>query len=584
MKSFLKTLFASILGSLIGFVLLIFIGIGIIAAIVSGVSDNKVTVKDHTTLLINISNAIPERNSKNPISSAALMGESAPGTGLTEMLEAIEYAKTDEHIKGILIETGITPNSFAVLQELRDALLKFRKSGKYVYAYGEMMDSRSYFLCSAADKIYVHPTGEMLFNGISSSTPYIKNMLDKVGVEIQLIRYGKYKSAGEPLISDKMSDANRDQISAYTRSRVETSYRQIAKSRKLSMEKVDELAGELRVQKIADAVEAGLIDSLKYRDELEEELKALNKSDSKKELVTLSIGQYVSAMDKEVKEKDKIAIIYANGEIMSGEGDEETMGSDDMVKAFKKARKDSTIKAVVLRINSPGGSALASDVIWREVVLTEKVKPVIVSMGGLAASGGYYIAAPARKIVAQPNTITGSIGVFGMIPNAQKLMNEKLGVRIEKVNQGKYADLMSIDRPLREDERAIIQKMIDRIYDDFITKVAEGRKITKEQVDEIAQGRVWTGKDALAIHLVDTLGGLNTALAIAAKEAKITGYRTVSLPVQKDPITQLIKQLQGGAETYLLKKELGESYQNYAALKRALRYRGIQAMFELPVY
>ena len=237
-----------------------------------------------------------------------------------------------------------------------------------------------------------------------------------------------------------------------------------------------------------------------------------------------------------------------------------------------------------MRINSPGGSALASDVIWREVVLTEKVKPVIVSMGGLAASGGYYIAAPARKIVAQPNTITGSIGVFGMIPNAQKLMNEKLGVRIEKVNQGKYADLMSIDRPLREDERAIIQKMIDRIYDDFITKVAEGRKITKEQVDEIAQGRVWTGKDALAIHLVDTLGGLNTALAIAAKEAKITGYRTVSLPVQKDPITQLIKQLQGGAETYLLKKELGESYQNYAALKRALRYRGIQAMFELPVY
>jgi protease-4 len=430
----------------------------------------------------------------------------------------------------------------------------------------------------------VHPTGEMLFNGISSSTPYIKNMLDKVGVEIQLIRYGKYKSAGEPLISDKMSDANREQISAYTRSLVETSYRQIAKSRKLSMEKVDELAGELRVQKIADAVEAGLIDSLKYRDELEEELKALNKSDSKKELVTLSIGQYVSAMDKEVKEKDKIAIIYANGEIMSGEGDEETMGSDDMVKAFKKARKDSTIKAVVLRINSPGGSALASDVIWREVVLTEKVKPVIVSMGGLAASGGYYIAAPARKIVAQPNTITGSIGVFGMIPNAQKLMNEKLGVRIEKVNQGKYADLMSIDRPLREDERAIIQKMIDRIYDDFITKVAEGRKITKEQVDEIAQGRVWTGKDALAIHLVDTLGGLNTALAIAAKEAKITGYRTVSLPVQKDPITQLIKQLQGGAETYLLKKELGESYQNYAALKRALRYRGIQAMFELPVY
>jgi protease-4 len=429
-----------------------------------------------------------------------------------------------------------------------------------------------------ANKIYLHPTGDMVFNGSSYQVMYLKNMFDKIGVEIQLIRHGKYKSAGESLITDKMSDENREQIKSFSGSIYHTYLKQIADSRKKSFEEVLNISMQLKIRTSKDAVDLGMIDGLKYKDEVEDELRELTGVDAGKDLKYVSLDDYNAvSKDKNSTSKNKIAIIYAVGEIVSGEGDNEQMGSEEMVKAISKARKDSSIKAVVLRINSPGGSALASDVIWREVILTKKVKPVIVSMGAVAASGGYYIAAPADKIVAEPTTITGSIGVFGALPNAQKLLNDKLGIRIEKVNMGEFADIGSPDRPLTSAEYSIIQSMIDRIYDDFITKVSTGRSLSKSQVDSIAQGRVWSGQEALAIGLVDTLGGIKTALAIAAQAAGLDEYKVTHLPVQKDPFEKLLKSFKTQTQSYFLKQELGDFYPTYVKANQLMQIRGVQA-------
>jgi protease-4 len=504
--------------------------------------------------------------------------EGSNATGLKEILKGIRAAAEDEHIKGIMLDVSYSPNSYATLEEIRNALQEFKKSKKFVVAYGEMMEEHSYYLASVADKIYMHPTGDMLFNGFSYSSVYMKGLLDKLGVEAQLIRHGKFKAAGEPLIADHMSDENREQIKSFTGSIFNHFIEEIAKSRKKTTAEVLEISNKLQVQSLEDAKKLGLIDGLKYRDEFDAELRKLAGTEEGKELDYMAMGSYAAhAREKNLTVKNKIAVIYASGDIVSGESDKENMGSETIVEALKKARKDSAVKAVVLRVNSPGGSALASDVIWREVILTKKVKPVVVSMGAVAASGGYYIAAPADMIIAEPNTITGSIGVFGLTINAQKLLNDKLGLRFEKVNFGDYADIGSPDRPMTAPEKEIIQRMIDRIYDDFISRVAEGRKLTKEHVDSIAQGRVWSGADAIKIGLVDELGGIEKAIAVAAKKAKLEEYRVTTLPEQKDPIDQLLKTLTSDASAYMVKKELGENYQYYMSLQKALKYQGIQA-------
>jgi protease-4 len=406
----------------------------------------------------------------------------------------------------------------------------------------------------------------------------MKGLLDKAGVQVELIRHGKFKAAGEPLIADKMSDENRKQIESFMGGVYEDFISSIATSRQKGVEEFKNICNNLLVQTPEDAVKMGLVDGLKYADEIDTDLHEKTGTEAKDKIAFISIEEYKDqAKENKPSTKDKIAVIYADGEIVDGDGGDGQVGSIPTAAAIKKARKDSAVKAVVLRINSPGGSALASDVIWREVVLTQKVKPVIVSMGAVAASGGYYIAAPADVIVAEPNTITGSIGVFGMFINAQNLLTNKLGLKFEKVKFGEYSDLGSIDRAMTPTEKAIMQKMIDRIYDDFVTKVASGRKLTKEQVDSIAQGRVWAGVDAKRIGLVDEFGGLKEAIAIAAKKANLTEYRITNLPAIEDPIEKLIKTFGASASTYFVKQQLGDDYTYYQQIQSIRNMHGIKA-------
>jgi protease-4 len=578
MKQFFKFLFASMLGTILSIVVLFFILIGIGAAIAGSSDDDSKEIKDKSVLHLSLDYSITERTSENPFKDFDFASmEGSNNAGLNDILRSIRHAATDDKIKGIYIDISIMPNSYATLKEIRDELIEFRKSKKFVIAYGEVIDEHGYYIASVADKVYMNPSGIILLDGFSYSSTYMKGLLDKAGVKVELIRHGKFKAAGEPLIADKMSDENRKQIESFMGGVYDDFITSIAVSRKKGAEEFKNICNNLLVQTPNDAVKMGLIDGLKYADEIDAELHEKTATEEKDKIAFVSIEDYRHKVkDNKISIKEKIAIIYAEGEIVDGDGGDGQVGSIPTAAAIKKARKDSAVKAIVLRINSPGGSALASDVIWREVVLTQKVKPVIVSMGAVAASGGYYIAAPADVIVAEPNTITGSIGVFGMFINAEELLTKKLGLKFEKVKFGEFSDLGSPDRAMTPTEKVIMQNMIDRIYDDFISKVSTGRKLTKEQVDSIAQGRVWAGVDAKQIGLVDEFGGLKEAIAIAAKKANLTEYRTVNLPEEEDPIEKLIKTFGASASTYMVKQELGENYTYYEQMKKVQHMHGIK--------
>jgi len=584
MKQFFKFMFASMLGFVISGVILIFVLVGAIAGLASKGKKQEVNVETNSILKLNLNYAIPERTSNNSFKNFNFQTfESKNDAGLDDVLKNIKKAAADDNIKGIYLELGINMNSFATLEEIRNELIDFKKSKKFVVAYGELADQKSYYLCSVADKVYLNPAGELVLNGLSSNVMYLKNMFEKIGVNPELIRHGKFKSAGEPLIADKMSDANREQISSYLGSLYHTMVNGIATARKKQVSEVENIINQLLIQHPEDAVKLGMSDGLKYDDEIETEFKKLIGNDENLKFVTLEKYSNTPNINVSTSE-DKIAIIYCDGEIVSGESGDDNMGSETIAKAIKKVRLDDKYKAIVLRINSPGGSAMASDVIWREVVLAKKAKPIIVSMGSVAASGGYYIAAPADVIVAEPNTITGSIGVFGLMINAKELLNNKLGINVETVKFGEYADLGSIDRPLTTAERAIIQRGVDRIYDDFITKVAEGRKLKKEQVDSIAQGRVWAAIDAKKIGLVDEFGGLDKAIAIAKTKAKITDCRIINFPEMKDPIETLISDMSGQASMFLTKRSLtAEQFKLYTDFEKIMHYRGVQARMSFNV-
>ena len=584
MKQFFKFMFASMLGFIISGVVLIFVLVGAIAGLASKGKKQEVSVETNSILKLNLNYTIPERTSNNSFKNFNFQTfESRNDAGLDDVLKNIKKAATDDNVKGIYLELGINMNSFATLEEIRNELIEFKKSKKFIIAYGELADQKSYYLCSVADKVYLNPAGELVLNGLSTNVMYLKNMFEKIGVNPELIRHGKFKSAGEPLIADKMSDANREQISSYLGSLYHTMVNGIALARKKQVSEIENIINQLLIQHPEDAVKLGMADGLKYDDEIETELKKLIGNDENLKFV--SSEKYSNTPNINVStSEDKIAIIYCDGEIVSGESGDDNMGSETIAKAIKKVRLDERYKAIVLRINSPGGSAMASDVIWREVVLAKKAKPVIVSMGSVAASGGYYIAAPADVIVAEPNTITGSIGVFGLMINAKELLNNKLGINVETVKFGEYADLGSVDRPLTTAERAIIQRGVDRIYDDFITKVAEGRKLKKEQVDSIAQGRVWAAIDAKKIGLVDEFGGLEKALAIAKTKAKINDCRIINFPEMKDPIETLISDMSGQASMFLTKRSLtAEQFKLYTDFEKLMHYRGVQARMSFNV-
>jgi protease-4 len=589
MREFFKYVFATVLGVVISFFLIILVSVLIIVGFVSSIeTDKTVPVSKNSVLFMNLDQGIVERSPDDTFANFPLVGGNGEKSiGFNDLIKALQSAKTDDDIKCIYINVSSPNAGYATMTEVRNALLDFRKSGKKIVVYSEVYTQGAYYLASAADKVYLNPEGALEFKGLSSQVMFFKGALDKLGIEAQIIRVGNYKSAVEPFFTDKMSDKNREQVTAYLGGLYQTFLQGVSGTRKVSVAELHAIADDYKIQKPQDAVDRKLIDGLRYKDQVLEELKALSGKKSKDNLSSISINDYAKNVvnDKSESSKNKIAIIYANGDIMGGEGSDTQIGSERISRTIRKARLDSTIKGIVLRVNSPGGSALASDVIWREIILTKKVKPVIASFGDVAASGGYYIGCAADSIFVQPNTITGSIGVFGVIPNLQKLYNEKLGITFDGVKTGKYADIMSTDRPLTAGERLIIQTDVNRVYDGFITRVADGRKKSKTYIDSIAGGRVWVGTDAVKIGLADRTGSFNDAIVAAAKKGKVKDYKVVEYPEILDPLQSFIDNSSDKIRMYYAKQELGAHFYLYEQIKLTITKSGVQMRmpFEIKV-
>lgn len=577
MKQFFKFVFASMVGIILASIILFVILIGGITAVVSS-ADSKVEVKENTILHVNLNLPITERSSSSPLDNLDIgpfKGDKQ--IGLNDILSSIKEAKKDDNIKGIYLDVSYMMTGLATIEEIRNALLDFKKSGKFIVAYSEVYSQGAYYLASVAHKVYLNPQGVLELKGFSSEIMFFKGALDKLGIEAQIIKVGTFKSAVEPFIFDKMSDANKLQMNALLGSLYQHFTAGIAASRKIPQDSVIAIANGLKSRSPEDAVKYKLVDALKYKDEVLDELKVKTGTDKKKNLTTISVNDYAKSEKTTSTASDKIAVVYANGEINSGEGDENTIGSEGISKALRKARLDDKVKAVVLRVNSPGGSSLASDVIWREVLLTKKVKPIIVSMGDYAASGGYYIACAADSIFAEPNTITGSIGVFAIIPNMKGFFNDKLGLTFDGIKTGQFADLGNVSRPLAEAEKMILQREVNRTYNDFTKRVSQGRKISQAYVDSIGQGRVWTGEQAIKLKLVDKLGHIQDAINAAAKKAKLKDYKVVNYPEIKSGLMGLLDDSEDKVQTYLLQKELGDNYLYYKKIKAAANMKGLQA-------
>ncbi|WP_104380811.1 signal peptide peptidase SppA [Sphingobacterium sp. HMA12] len=579
MRSFFKYVLATITGIVISFVILFIVFMGIIGALISSASsDQEVVVKSNSVLFLSFDYDINERNDNNPFGSLNLPGYSTKSIGLDDILGRIRYAATDGNIKGIYMDAGSIGTGFASLKEVRDELLAFKKTGKFIVAYNAGYNQKAYYVASIADKVYVNPQGTIDFRGLASSTMFYKDLLDKVGVEMQIVKVGTFKSAVEPYFLNKMSDPNRLQVTSYLGSIYETFISEISASRNIPADSLRGIANDYLVRNADDAVRYKLADAKIYKDELLTDLRKRLKIGDKDEISFVSLLDY----NKKIKEDasgSEVAVLYAVGEIVDGEGTRPgEIGGDKFSRELRKLREDDAVKAVVLRVNSPGGSALASDIIWREVILTKKVKPVIVSMGDVAASGGYYISAAADSIFAEPTTITGSIGVFGVIPNFQNLMNNKIGVHYDGVKTGKFADLMTtFDRPLTAEERDIIQREVDKVYATFTKVVSEGRNMPLANVDSIGQGRVWTGTQGLSNKLVDRLGNLDVAIQAAAKKAKLNKYKVAQYPAKEDPFTSILNNSKEKVQAWVAKEQMGEYYRYFDVMRQATAQSGVQA-------
>ena len=576
MKQFLKFTLAAAAGLMLGVFSII-----IIFSILAASGDSKEVQLDKPYVLrLELNGEIQDRVEEMPFDLSEITGQDVNILGLNDILANIKKAKTDENIKGIYIEIGMISAGFATREEIRNALLDFKESGKFITTYSEIYTQGSYYLASVADYICMYPEGGMELRGLNSTIPFFTNALKKIGIEPQVIRHGKFKSAVEPFMLTEMSDENREQIETYMGSIWEHFLKNVASDRELTRDRLNEMAENLEIQTTEDAVRLGLVDSLFYRDQFQNHLANLMEQENYDDINFVSLKKYNKVKNENARDKfkkEKVAVIYAQGEIQSGEGSETVIGSERISKAIRKARKDEKVKAIVLRVNSPGGSALASDVIWREMKLANEEKPVVVSMGDVAASGGYYIACASDKIYASPNTITGSIGVFGIMPNIEELMTDKIGITFDNVKTNKFADLGSVNRPLTQEEYDIIQKGVVDVYNTFTSKVAEGRDMSQENVDDIGQGRVWSGTNAMDINLIDEYGGLEAAVAGAAELAALEDYRIYELPEQKDPFQELLEQLEEDMQTSWIKYQLGDQYKYYKTIQDIKHLKGVQA-------
>lgn len=570
MKNFLGQVFAALIGFFIGGFLLFIFGLIMITGIISSVEKEKpANIKGNSVLKIKFEGSIKERSVKDKWAKIPTgMGFADASMALDEFTAVLRSAAKDPNIKGIYMDFHIFDGGLASLTTMRKELVEFKKSGKFIYAYTEMASEKGYYIASTADSVFLYPTGFLEWNGLNSNPVYIRGILDKWGVEPRVFKVGKFKAGAEMYTEKQMSDMNRIQIKTLLDDFWDHLLTTISEKRKLSKESLDAIASELKVTDAQTALKYKLIDALYFPDQVEDLLKERTKTDKKSDLNVVNFSDYAKNVRLEsdlTNLSNKIAIIYATGEIRSGKGSDDIVGSETICDAIKKAREDETIKAIVLRVNSPGGSALASDVIGREVMMAKKIKPVIASYGDLAASGGYYISAGCDRIFAEPTTITGSIGVFGLLMNTQKFFNNEIGITFDRVQSSKnqYADLGNPNRPMTEFEAKTIQNGVNKVYGEFIDVVKKGRNFADSvSVDSIAQGRVWSGSRAIEIKLVDEIGGLEQAIAFAAKKVNLQkdGYSITEFPSQKSFLEKILDDANVRIENSILNKYLPVSH------------------------
>ena len=585
---FSKALLAAFLGALIAMVVTFFIKVGVFTSLISSFStstksETTATVKPNSVLYMKLDYEIPDRSSKDDFSSIDFTTmESKDGTGLNDILRNIEYAMTDSNVKGIYLELSSIPTSPATLQELRNKLVEFKTSGKFIVSYAENYSQTAYYIGSVADKVYLNPEGMLDLHGMASQIMFYKNLLEKLDIEMQIVRgpNNRFKSAVEPYFLDKMSEANREQMDKLLGSIWGQLLLDMSQSRGISVEELNEIADNLDTYFDADkALEHKLVDGLLYKDQILNELKGL--TGSNKKVNAIANADYAKSYNIKNASKNEVAIIYAEGQIYDGKSSDQTkIYSENLSKTIRKAREDKDVKAIVLRVNSPGGSALASAVIGREVELATKEKPVIVSMGNYAASGGYWISANADYIFANPTTLTGSIGVFGTFPNLKGFLNNKIGLTFDTAKTNENADFGNLTQPLSEFQYAKLQENVVKTYDAFTNLVANGRGLRQSYVDSIGQGRVWAGVDAIELGLVDQLGDLEDAIAFAAQKAELgSDYKIKEMPEQKDFFTRLLEQMNGSDDQLdaAMRQKMGVYYHYFEGLENLKENTGLQA-------
>ncbi|MFN0275804.1 MAG: signal peptide peptidase SppA [Chitinophagales bacterium] len=584
MKDFFRSFFAALLALVVFMILLFFFIGGMISGLSKQFEKKEATVKVNSVLELNLNYSIPEQTQENLAAGLSLLSLSFDNAiGLNDILASIKHAEKDDNIKGIYIRLGLNPNSSATLQEVRDALEDFKKnSGKFVIAYGEVINQAAYFLGSVGDAVYLNPSGILEFKGYSAQVSFYKEALDKLGVKTQIFYDGKFKSATEPFRMEKMSDENRLQLRDYLNSLFVHNLSEISSTRNIGTEELKNIANNLSGWYPAFARQVGLVNDVLYEDEVHDILKSkigLNTTDT---VTIISLGKYSSTFQNlnpfEKTVKEKIAVVYADGTIIDGEGESGYIGSKTFADMMNEAAKDENIKAIVLRVNSPGGSAVASDVMWRSIEKAKEKKPVIVSMGSYAASGGYMISCNADRIFAEPNTLTGSIGVFLIVPEISDLMNDKIGISFDTVNTSAHADFPSITREFDDFEKNILQQGVDSTYDKFKKMVADGRGLSMDQVESVAQGRIWIGLKAKELGLVDEIGGIDETIAYAVSQAGLKEYSIVEFPKQEETFfTNILHSMTEETKTKLLADKLGVFYPHYEAVTKLLEKPLMQA-------
>lgn len=581
MKEFIKNVGATVVGIFVFTILLGAIGMMSLVGMVASGSSAK-DVADNTVFVINLEGQLQERSVDNPFSQ--YLGGAASTIGLDDLLDGIKKAKENDKIKGIYIEAGaFAPDSYASLQAVRKALVDFKKSGKWIVAYGDIYTQATYYVASVADKVYLNPSGQIDWHGLASQTMFLKDALAKFGVQMQVVKVGAYKSATEMFTGDKMSDANREQVTAFLGGIWQNVCQDVAKSRKVSVEQLNQYADNfITFAEPKSYVGMKLVDGLLYHDQLKDEVKKLMKLGKDDDISTIGLAGIMNVPGGK-EEGDEIAVYYAYGDIVDGASgalsqSESVIDGTKVSKDLEDLADDDDVKAVVIRINSGGGSAYASEQIWRAIQLVKAKKPVVVSMGGMAASGGYYMSCSANWIVAEPTTLTGSIGIFGMFPDMSGLVTQKLGVKFDEVKTNKNSAFGTMARPFSEEEMAYLSSYISRGYSLFRQRVADGRHMSVDAVEKVAQGHVWVGQDALKIKLVDQLGGLDDAVAKAAKLAKLDEYYTASYPGKADWLDQFTSAMSSGS--YIdnqMRVAMGEYYSTFMLLKDINKQSAIQA-------